>query len=91
MAGLTTVFFGRDSFLVHGGRWAVNVANMSTAFPMGHNWSQALIVGKEAWGKTATFKVWSRSNGIDGRAFILLQAYSDTASKMARIWGVDHD
>jgi hypothetical protein len=35
--------------------------------------------------------VWSRSNGIEGRAFILLQAYSDTATKMARIWGVDHD
>ena len=91
MAGLTTVFFGRDSFLVHGGHWAVNLANMSTAFPMGHNWSQTLLVGKEAWGKTATLKIWSRSNGVEGRAFILLQAYSDTASKMASIWGVDHD
>jgi hypothetical protein len=91
IAGLTTVFFGRDSFLVHGGHWSVNVANMSTAFPMGHNWSQTLIVGKETWGKTATFKVWSRSNGVEGRAYVLLQAYSDTASKMARIWGVDHD
>jgi hypothetical protein len=86
-----TVFFGRDTFLVHTGHWAVNLANMSTAFPMGHNWSQTLLVGKEAWGKTATFKVWTRSNGVEGRAFILLQAYSDTASKMGRIWGVDHD
>jgi len=85
------VFFGRDTFLVHGGLWAVNVANMSAAYPMGHNWSQTLLVGKEAWGKTATFKVWSRSNGIEGRAYILLQAYADTATKMARIWGVDHD
>jgi hypothetical protein len=91
VAGLPTVFFGRDTFLVHGGHWAVNVANMSAAFPMGHNWSQTLLVGKETWGKTATFRVWSRSNGVDGRAYILLQAYSDTASKMARIWGVDHD
>jgi len=91
MADLPTVFFGRDTFLVHGGRWAVNVANMSAAFPMGHNWSQTLLVGKEAWGKTATFKVWTRSNGVEGRAYILLQAYSDTASKMGRIWGVDHD
>ena len=91
LADLPTVFFGRDTFMVHSGHWAVNVANMSTAFPMGHNWSQTLLVGKEAWGKTATFKVWTRSNGVDGRAFILVQAYSDTATKMARIWGVDHD
>jgi len=91
LADLPTVFFGRDTFLVHSGHWAVNVANTSAAFPMGHNWSQTLLVGKETWGKTATFKVWTRSNGVEGRAYILLQAYSDTASKMGRIWGVDHD
>jgi hypothetical protein len=91
LADLPTVFFGRDTFLVHGGRWAINVANMSAAFPMGHNWSQTLLVGKETWGKTATFKVWTRCNGVEGRAYLLLQAYSDTASKMARIWNVDHD
>jgi len=91
MADLPTVFFGRDTFLVHSGHWAVNIANMSAAFPMGHNWSQTLLVGKETWGKTATLKVWTRSNGIEGRAYILVQAYSDTATKMARIWGVDHD
>ena len=86
-----TVFFGRDTFLVHTGHWAANVANMSTSFPMGHSWSQTLLVGKETWGKTATFKVWSRSNGLEGRAYLLLQAYSDTATKMGRIWGVEHD
>jgi hypothetical protein len=91
LADLPTVFFGRDTFLVHTGHWAVNVANMSAAYPMGHNWSQTLLVGKETWGKTATLKVWTRNNGVDGRAYLLLQAYSDTASKMARIWGVDHD
>jgi len=91
IADLPTVFFGRDTFLVHTGRWAVNVANMSGAFPMGNNWSQTLLVGKDVWGKTATFKAWSRSNGVEGRAYILLQAYSDTATKMSRIWGVDHD
>src|SRR5262252_8354223 len=90
LADLPTVFFGRDSFLVHGGKWSINVANMSTRFPMAHNWSQTLLVGKETWGKLATLRVWSRSNGVDGRAYILLQAYSDTASKMARIWGTDH-
>jgi hypothetical protein len=91
IADLPTVFFGRDTFLVHSGRWAINVANMSGAFPMGHNWSQTLLVGKEAWGKSATLKVWTRSNGIEGRAYLLLQAYSDTATKMGRIWNVDHD
>ncbi len=90
-ADLPTVFFGRDSFLVHSGRWAVNVANMSNAFPMAHNWSQTLLVGPETWGKTASFKAWVRNNGVEGRAYILIQAYSDTASRMARIWNVDHD
>ena len=91
MADLPTVFFGRDSFLVHSGKYAVSLANMSSAFPLGHNWNQTMLVGKETWGKTATFKVWTRSNGLEGRAYILLQAYRDTASKMSRIWGVDHD
>jgi len=91
MADLSSVFFGRDSFLVHSGRYAVSVANMSDAFPMGHNWSQTILVGPESWGKLATFKVWARNNGVDGRAYILVQAYSDTASRMAEIWNVDHD
>ena len=91
MADLPTVFFGRDSFIVHGGRWAVNVANMSAAFPMAHNWSQTLLVGRETWGKEAVLKVWTRSNGLDGRAYIMLQAYCDTASRMSRIWNVDRD
>jgi hypothetical protein len=91
MADLPTVFFGRDSFIVHSGKWAVNVANMSGAFPMAHNWSQTLLVGPETWGKTAVLKVWARSNGIDGRAYIMVQAYSDTATRMARIWNVDRD
>jgi hypothetical protein len=91
MTDLNTVFFGRDSFLVHGGRWAVNVANMSAAFPFAHNWSQAVLVGPEAWGKIASFKAWTRSNGIEGRAYLLVQAYHDTASRMGKIWNVDHD
>ncbi|MEQ1832324.1 MAG: hypothetical protein ABL977_04650 [Candidatus Eisenbacteria bacterium] len=91
MADLPTVFFGRDSFLVHGGKWAVSVANMSTAFPLAHNWHQAMLVGPEAWGKMASFKVWTRSNGLEGRAYLVVQAYNDTASRMGRIWGVEHD
>jgi hypothetical protein len=91
MADLPTVFFGRDSFIVHGGKWAVNVANMSAAFPMGHNWSQTLLVGPETWGKTAVLKVWTRNNGVDGRAYILLQAYQDSVTRMSRIWNVDRD
>ncbi|MCE9627750.1 MAG: hypothetical protein K8R56_07530 [Candidatus Eisenbacteria bacterium] len=91
MADLPTVFFGRDSFLVHSGKWAVNVANMSAAFPMAHNWSQTILVTPDMWGKTAVFKAWTRSNGLEGRAYLVVQAYSDTATKMGRIWGVDHD
>ncbi len=46
------------------------------------------MVGREAWGKTAVFSVWTRSNGQQGRAYILAQAYRDTVSKMSKIWGV---
>ena len=91
MADLPTVFFGRDSFLVHSGKFAVSVANMSDAFPMGHNWNQTILVGPESWGKMATFRAWTRNNGVDGRAYLLVQAYNDTASRMAEIWNVDHD
>lgn len=90
-AGLPTVFFGRDSFFVHEGRWAVNVANMSTIYPMAHNWSQTLLVPREWWGKNARFTIWTKSNGLQGRAYVMIQAYRDTASKMSRIWGVTRD
>jgi hypothetical protein len=91
MTDLPTVFFGRDSFMVHGGKWAVNVANTSNAIPLAYNWNQSLLVGPETWGKVATFKAWTRSNGVEGRGYLLVQAYNDTATKMARIWNVDHD
>jgi hypothetical protein len=90
-SGLPTVFFGRDTILVHGGRYAVSVASLSTSVPMFHNWSQTLVVGRELWGKDLVFSVWTRSNGVQGRAYVLLQAYRDTVTKMARIWGMDRD
>ena len=90
-AGLPTVFFGRDSFLVHSGRFGVNIANTSTLYPMAHNWSQTVLVGPSAWNHTAVFSAWTRANGLDGRAYVMLQAYRDTVTRMARIWGVDRD
>ena len=90
-AGLSTVFFGRDSFLVHSGTHAVSIANTSTIYPMAHNWNQTLLVGREAWGKDAVLSVWSRSNGLQGRAYVMLQAYRDTLTKMSLVWGVDRD
>lgn len=90
-AGIPTVFFGRDTMGAHGGQWCVNIANTSTVFPMAHNWSQTLIVGKEAWNQTARFSIWTRTNGLQGRAYVLIQAYRDSASKMSRVWGVDRD
>ena len=90
-SGLPTVFFGRDTFLVHSGRYAVNIANLSTYVPMFHNWSQTLVVGRETWGKDLVFSVWTRSNGLQGRAYVLLQAYRDTIGKMAQVWKVDRD
>ena len=96
ISGLPTVFFGRDTLLAYKGNYSVSLANLSVLFPMGHNWSQALLVdstavGRKMWGKDLVFSVWTRSIGIEGRAYILLQAYRDTISKMSMIWGVDRD
>ncbi len=90
-SGLPTTFFGCDTFLVHSGKYAANVANVSTVLPMAHNWSQSIPVGKEAWGKDLLFTVWTRSNGVDGRAYCLLQAYRDTVSYMANQWKISRD
>jgi hypothetical protein len=89
--GLPTVFFGRDTLAPRSGNYSVNVANVSTWIPMSCNWSQGLVVGPEAWGRDAVFSVWTRNNGVDGRGYILLQAYRDTISKMAMIWKVERD
>lgn len=90
-SGLETVFFGRDTLLAHGGRWAASLANVSDLHPMAHNWHQRVVVGPEAWGKEAVFSVWTKSLGLDGRAHVLLQAYRDTISKMAHEWGVHRE
>ena len=89
--GLLSVFFGRDTLAAHGGQYSVNVANVSNEVPMAYNWSQAVVVGPEAWNKDAVFTIWTRSNGLEGRAYILVQAYRDTVSKMSITWGVDRD
>lgn len=88
---MPTVFYGRDTSLVHGGRHAVSVANVSTVFPVWYNWSQTVLVGPEAWNKDAVFTVWTRSNGVQGRGYALLQAYRDTVGRMAREWSVPRD
>ena len=88
---LNTVFFGRDTVLAHRGRYAISVANLSTYVPMFHNWSQTLVVGRELWGKDLVLSVWTRSNGLQGRAYVLLQAYRDTITKMSRIWKIDRE
>jgi hypothetical protein len=91
VSGLPSVFFGRDSFLVREGRFSLNVANASTIYPMSHNWHQMVMVTPDMWGKDAVLSVWSRSNGVEGRGYVLLQAYRDTISMMSRIWGVERE
>lgn len=88
---MPTVFFGRDTTVAHGGRYSVSVANVSTLVPLWHNWSQTLVVGPEMWNKDVVLSVWTRSNGVQGRAYILLQAYRDTVGKMERLWKVPRD
>lgn len=91
VSGMQSVFFGRDTFLVHSGEYAINVANVSTILHMAHNWSQTLPVSPEDWGKDAVLSMWTRNNGVDGRGYILLQAYRDTIAKMSLEWGVDRE
>ena len=86
LTDLQTVFFGRDTLLVHGGRYAVSVANTDANVPVWHNWNQSVIVGPEAWGKDLVFSIWTRTTGLQGRAYILLHAYRDTVGKMAKVW-----
>jgi hypothetical protein len=90
-AGLSTVFFGRDTLSHHSGQYCVNIANTSNVWAFNHNWHQVVLVGREAWGKTAVFSVWSKNVGVDGRGYIMAQAYRDTVTRMAVIWGVDRD
>ncbi len=91
VAGLPSVFFGRDTFLVHGGRYAISVANLSTLVPMAHNWSQSFVIDRSWWGKDAVLSIWTRSNGLLGRAFVREAVYRDTLSKMAKLWGVSRE
>lgn len=88
---LPTVFFGRDSFLVHGGTQAVSIANLSTVYPMWHHWGQSVLVTRDMWGKDLVLSVWTRSNGLQGRAYVLMQAYRDTIGKMAKVWDLERD
>lgn len=90
-SALPTVFFGRDTMLARSGRYAVHIANVSTYVPMFHNWSQSLTVGRELWGKDIAFSVWTRTTGLQGRAYVLLQAYRDTIGKMGRTWKVPRE
>ena len=91
LSAMSTVFYSRDTVAAHSGRYAASVANVSTLLPLWHNWSQTLVVGPEVWNKDVVFSAWTRSNGVSGRGYILLQAYRDTTGKMARVWGVPRD
>src|SRR5438132_11351745 len=58
---------------------------------MSHYWSQTRLVEHEAWNKDMVFTVWTRSNGLQGRAYVLVQAYRDTIGKMSKIWKLRRD
>lgn len=90
-AGSSSVFFGRDTLEPHGGSYSVSVANASGLYPLAPNWSQAMLVGEELWGKDLVFTVWTRTMGLEGRAYIKLEAYRDTVSKMAKTWKISRD
>lgn len=90
ISGLRSVFFGRDTVLARGRGFSVSIANVSIATPMNHSWVQSLLVPPAWWNKDVVYSIWSRSNGVTGRAFIRMVAYRDTINKMARIWKVTH-
>lgn len=88
VSGLPTVFFGRDTMLAHGRGYAVSVVSLSTLVPMNHGWIRSLLVPSTWWGKDVVFSVWTRSNGVTGRAFVRAIVYRDTINKMAKLWNV---
>lgn len=90
-SGLPTVFFGRDSVNVRSGQWSVNIANMSEWTPVAHYWGQEVVVGREAWGREAVLRVWTRSNGLSGRAYLAALVFRDTVGKMSKVWNVSRD
>jgi hypothetical protein len=90
-SSLSTVFFGRDTMVAHTGHWSVNVASVSTRVPMWHNWSQTLIPPRSVWGKDVVFTIWTRSLGLQGRAYTLVQAFRDTIGKVAFEQGIPRD
>ena len=90
-AGTETVLFSRDAYSAHSGAFGVGIANASTGLPLWHNWSQTVPVTQDMWGKDAEFTVWTKSNGVDGRGYVLIQAYRDTVGVMARKWKVTRE
>jgi hypothetical protein len=88
-AGLETVFFGRDEHSARTGRYGVSVASASSILPMAHHWGQTLRITPDQWGKDLVFSVWTRNNGVEGRGYVLVQAYRDTIGRMAMEWKVD--
>lgn len=83
-AGIETVFFGRDEFSAHTGEHGVSVASASTVLPLWHNWNQTIDIDPSMWGKDLVLRVWTRSNGVEGRGYVLIQAFRDTVGKVAR-------
>jgi len=85
-AGLETVFFGRDTFLVHEGSYAVSVANTSSLYPCGTTGARP-----SSWGARPGARTWCSRCGRGTTAcrarLLLLQAYRDTIGKMAKTWG----
>ncbi len=90
-AGIPTVFFGRDTMAAHSGSFAVSVASASALIPIAHNWHQAVLIQPKDCGQDVVFTIWTRSLGVEGRAYVMVQAYRDTISKMAKIWKMDRD
>src|SRR4249920_3737674 len=88
-SGLETVFFGRDEFSAHSGTHGVSVASASAMFPFAYNWNQSILVTPDMCGKDAVLSVWTKSNGLEGRGYVLLQAFRDTVGKMSVVWNVD--
>jgi len=85
------VFFGRDDFSAHSGKYGVNLANASATIPLWHNWNQTVDVTPDMWDKDAVLTVWTRSNGVDGRGFVSVKAYRDSVGKMSRQWKLSRD
>ena len=78
VSGLPTVSFEWAEGEARTGERSLYVFNASDAVAMWHNWNQTILDVQSFAGKELVLKAWIKTEQIQGKAYLFLQAYSDT-------------